>query len=87
VADLLGPVYRFLPDGVTMEATVPRRAEAEGAAVQLQTAPDLLTWAPAVDAILLSNERLPGSSPAIDLLTFRVPLAAAPQFFRFAFGP
>ena len=84
--DFLGPTFVFLPDGMTMQASVPRRAEAEGAVVALQTSIDLLNWSPAAGVSLISNERLAGSSPAIDILTFEVGLSPAPQFFRFAFG-
>ncbi|NIP92906.1 MAG: glycoside hydrolase family 32 protein, partial [Akkermansiaceae bacterium] len=85
--EVLGPAYEFPPDGLTMLASVPRRAAAEGAAISFETSTDLRNWSVAADVTLLSNQRLPGSSPGIDLLTFEVPLSGPPQFFRVIFGP
>ena len=85
--EVLGPVYEFPPDGLTMLVSVPRRAAAEGAAISFETSTDLRNWSAAADVTLLSNDRLAGSSPGIDLLRFEVPLAGPPQFFRVTFGP
>ena len=69
---MLGPDFEFQPDGVTLIVSVPRRAAATGSSVELQRSGELQTWLPASDVTLISNERIPGSSPTVDLLTFSV---------------
>jgi len=87
IPDLLRPTHDFSP-GNTLIASTPRRAGAALAEVELQSSPDLQTWFPAANVTLLSNDRVPGSSPAVDILTFQVtPLEPAPHFYRFVIGP
>ena len=83
LVDKRDPIYRFEFQAGKVVATVQRRAAAEGVQVTLQSSPDLISWTPAQDAVLISNERIPNSSPAVDNLTFQAPLNASPQFFRF----
>ena len=84
--DLLRPTHDFSL-GDTLIASIPRRAAAAFAEVDLQSSPDLEVWASAANVTLLSNNRIPGSDPAVDILTFQVtPLEAAPHFYRFVIG-
>ena len=87
IPDLLRPTHDFSL-GDTLIASIPRRAAAAFAEVDLQSSPDLENWFPAANVTLLSNNRVPGSNPAVDILTFQVtPLEAAPHFYRFVIGP
>ena len=84
--DLVRPTHDFSL-GDTLIASIPRRAAAAFAEVDLQSSPDLEVWASAANVTLLSNNRIPGSDPAVDILTFQVtPLEAAPHFYRFVIG-
>ena len=85
-ADQLAPTYQFDFEGGLVLATAQRHASADGIHVTLQLSNDLKTWVPVAEAILISNQRVPGSSPPSDRLTFSAPLEAAPQFFRFVYS-
>lgn len=88
VADpALAPAFTPEPGG-TLLLSVTRRAAAESSALVVESSTDLIGWNPETNALLLANQRLPGS-PALDRLTFRVtPPPGEPKYFvRFAFGP
>jgi len=81
-SDNLEPTYQFDFEDNLIFASVQRRPSADAVKVTLQSSTDLISWTPAEGAELLSNERLEGSSPVVDKLTFQAPLSG-PQFFRF----
>jgi hypothetical protein len=83
----LAPVFVIEPDG-SLLLSVTRRASAENASINLQSAINLSDWSTDPSATLLSTQRLLGT-PALDRLTYRLtPPPNTPQFFtRFAFGP
>ena len=84
--DALAPVFSFDPAGGLLTASVTRRAGAEGGLPVIQGSADLETWGPAPGVVLMSNERVAGSSPPVDRLTFTAPLSSATSgFFRVAF--
>jgi hypothetical protein len=83
--DSLEPEYAFQFNTGTLTATVTRRAAAEGQLPLLKHSSDLTNWLQVPSAVLMSNDRIPGSSPASDRLTWSAPLTSTPEFFRFEF--
>jgi hypothetical protein len=84
--DDLRPTYAFDHSSETLTTSITWRSGALGELPKLHRSSDLEIWTPATDAVLLSNERVPGSSPAVDRLTWSAPLTTAPEFIRFEFA-
>lgn len=80
--DDLAPMTNFDFLASLFTATVRRRAGVD-TKLTLQQSTDMQDWIDSPDAILQSSQRIPGSSPAVDVQTWVVPLTGTKLFFRF----